>query len=117
MHLFFECPTTHTLLKKFADKYLPPNISDSEIKRFVFLGLDLRGKKDDIMQMVGIVFLYCIWTGKIRRRPISFPTLEENMFLIFDGIADSYKWVSDMATNSDDYWSRHWRGRTGGGRG
>ena len=77
----------------------------------------LTRKKDDIMQMVGIVFLYCIWTGKIRRRPISFPTLEENMFLIFDGIADSYKWVSDMATNSDDYWSRHWRGRTGGGRG
>ena len=116
-HLFFDCPTTYTLLKKFADKYLPPNISEAEIKRAVFLGLDLGGRKDDIMQMVGIVFLYCIWIGKIRRRPISFPTIEENMFLIFDGIADSYKWVSDMATNSDDYWSRNWRGRTGGGRG
>ena len=116
-HLYFDCPTTTAMLKKFAEKYLLPGLSDTDMKKTVILGLDGRGKKDDYLQIVFIIFLYCIWTGKVRKRPISFPTIEENMFHLFNGIAESYKWVYDEAVNRDDFWSRSWRGRTGGGRG
>ena len=116
-HLYFDCPTTMAMLKKFAEKYLPPGLSDTDKKKSVILGLDGEGEKDDYLQIVFIIFLYCIWQGKIRKRPISFPTIEENMFHLFNGIAESYKWVYDEAVNRDDFWSRSWRGRTGGGRG
>ena len=43
--------------------------------------------------------------------------VKENMFFLFDGIANSNSWVKKIVETKDDNWSRLWRGRTGGGRG
>ena len=116
-HIYFDCPTTSKLLAQFSDKYLDPNFSQAERVKAIFFGQTNLGDRDDILQITGIIFAYCIWAGKLRKKAISFFTIEENMFFLFDGIANSNSWVYKIVEIKDDNWSRLWRGRTGGGRG
>ena len=116
-HIYFDCPTTSKLLAQFSDKYLDPNFSQAERVKAIFFGQTNLGDRDDILQITGIIFAYCIWAGKLRKKAISFFTIEENMFFLFDGIANSNSWVKKIVETKDDNWSRLWRGRTGGGRG
>ena len=116
-HVYFNCPTTSKLLAQFSEKYLDPNFSQEERVKAVLLGLTNLGNKDELLQIIGIIFVYCIWAGKLRKKAISFYTIEDNMFFLFDGMANSNNWLKRIVETKDDNWSRYWRGRTGSGRG
>ena len=72
---------------------------------------------DQIMQIVGILLMYCIWEGKIRRRALSYFTVECNLFFYLDNIVENNKWLKTLVMTKDDTWCRYWRGRAGSRRG
>ena len=116
-HVYFECPTTSEVLEKFCTKYVDATYNETERRTLIFFGMDKDQKVDNIWQIVGLLLLYCIWEGKIRRRAISYLTIESNLFFFFDSIAENHKWVKTLAVNKNDNWCRNWRGRAEHGRG
>ena len=76
--------------------------TEAERRTLIFFGMDKDLRIDKIWQKVGLLLLYCIWEGKIRRRAISYPTIESNLFFFFDSIAENHKWVKTLAVNKND---------------
>ena len=72
--------------------------------------MDREGKIDTVTQITGLLLLYCIWEGKIRKKNLSFSTVEANMFFCFDSIMENNNWVKSLAISKNDVWCRNWRG-------
>ena len=110
-HVFFEYPTS-ALILTFRTKYLM-GIPEVELKPLIIAGIDNEGKIDSISQIESILLLFCIWEGKLRKRALSYYTVETNMFFYFNNITCNSSWVKALATIIDNVWCRHWRGRAG----
>ena len=116
-HVYFDCPITSSIFSSYCNKYLSQNLSIIDRRKNVFLGMDREGKIDTVTQITGLLLLYCIWEGKIRKKNLSFSTVEANMFFCFDSILENNKWVKSLAISKNDVWCRSWRGRADGRRG
>ena len=116
-HVYFDCPNTSSIFSSYCNKYLSQNLSIIDRRKNAFLGMDREGKIDTVTQITGLLLLYCIWEGKIRKKNLSFSTVEANMFFCFDSILENNKWVKSLASSKTDVWCRSWRGRADGRRG
>ena len=116
-HVFFECPTTAAIYANFCAKFINGNSTALQKRLLIFFGMDEEEKVDQIMQIVGILLMFCIWEGKTRRKSLSYFTVECNMFFYFDNIIDNNKWLKSVLMTKDDIWCRYWRGRADSRRG
>ena len=73
-HVFFEHPTS-ALILTFRTKCLM-GIPEVELKPLIIAGIDNEGKIDSISQIESILLLFCIWEGKLRKRALSYYTVE-----------------------------------------
>ena len=116
-HVFFKCPTTSAIFSNFCSKFFNDNCTEIQKRSRIFCGMEDDENIDQIMQIVGILLMYCIWEGKIRRKALSYFTVECNLFFYFDNIVDNNKWLKTLIMTKDDTWCRYWRGRAGSRRG
>ena len=116
-HVFFEGPTTAAIYANFCAKFMDGNSTALQKRLLIFFGMDEEEKVDQIMQIVGILLMFCIWEGKTRRKSLSYFTVECNMFFYFDNIIDNNKWLKSVLMTKDDIWCRYWRGRADSRRG
>ena len=116
-HVFFDCPTTSAIFSNFCSKFFNDNYTEIQKRSRIFCGMEDDENIDQIMQIVGILLMYCIWEGKIRRKALSYFTVECNLFFYFDNIVENNKWLKTLVMTKDDTWCRYWRGRAGSRRG
>ena len=67
-HIYFDCPISSAIFSAFCTKYTDPALSALERREYVFLGMNRDKTVDPVIQIVGLLLMYCIWEGKIRRK-------------------------------------------------
>jgi hypothetical protein len=83
LHLFFDCPVTRNWHDSFLSKYiiLPAEINRSQRLHLFFLGILPNSTKDNLFLAFSIIlFQFCIWEEKLRKKKPSFNTIE-NIYL------------------------------------
>jgi hypothetical protein len=79
IHLFLECPTTFDWHCSFLKKYLPDFmfLNVQERSELFFLGrLPNRAYDNKFLIMAVLIFQFCIWEEKLRKKIPSFTTLD-----------------------------------------
>jgi hypothetical protein len=79
LHLFFDCPTTSSWQDKFLEKFitLPANLTREQRLQLFFFGILPNGTKDNLFLAFAIIlFQFCIWEEKLRKKKPSFHTIE-----------------------------------------
>jgi hypothetical protein len=83
LHLFFDCPVTRNWHDSFLSKYviLPAEINRIQRLQLFFLGILPNSTKDNLFLAFSIIlFQFCIWEEKLRKKKPSFNTIE-NIYL------------------------------------
>jgi hypothetical protein len=83
LHLFFDCPVTSSWHKKFMEKYITrlDNLTRDQKLQLFFFGLLPNGTRDNHFLAVAVIlFQFCIWEEKLRKKKPSFHTIE-NLYL------------------------------------
>jgi hypothetical protein len=80
-HLFYSCPTTRSWQMRFIDsKFNGIQLTEEENRKFWFLGLLPNEVKPNLAVLCAVmIFQFCCWEEKLRKRRPSFLTLN-NMF-------------------------------------
>ncbi len=98
-HIFYECDTVRDWHNRFILKYLPENYfrDDRERREFFFLGKvqDIDGDNFFIHASV-LIFQYCIWESKLKKKIHSYHTLE----LLFREIIYNFLRTNALARKS-----------------
>jgi hypothetical protein len=98
-HIFYECDTVRDWHNRFTLKYLPENYfrDDRERREFFFLGRvhDTDGDNFFIYASV-LIFQYCIWESKLKKKIHSYNTLE----LLFREIIYNFLRTNSLARKS-----------------
>jgi len=98
-HIFYECDTVRGWHNRFILKYLPENYfrDDRERREFFFLGKvhDTDGENFFIHAAV-LIFQYCIWESKLKKKIHSYNTLE----LLFREIIYNFLRTNALARKS-----------------
>jgi hypothetical protein len=83
LHLFFDCPVTTSWHDKFLEKYIigPANLTRGQRLQLFFFGIIPNGTRDNhFLAIAVILFQFCIWEEKLRKKKPSFHTIE-NLYL------------------------------------
>jgi hypothetical protein len=96
-HLFYGCMTTREWHTKFLESHFPPDFIPSEEirKKFLVLGFHSDHKKNILLTMVPLLFQYCIWEARLKKKTPSFYTLNQE----FLEIAKKFIWTNNVAHN------------------
>jgi hypothetical protein len=90
IHLFLECPTTFDWHNSFLSKYLP-NIRLVDVREraelFFFGKLPNMIHSNSFLIMAVLVFQYCVWEEKLRKKKPSFMTIDNNYCEIIFSLA------------------------------
>jgi len=83
LHLFFDCPATRQWHDSFLAKYiiLPADVNRVQRLQLMFFGILPNTTKENLFLAFSIIlFQFCIWEEKLRKKKPSFHTLE-NIYL------------------------------------
>jgi hypothetical protein len=96
-HLFYGCMTTREWQSKFLECHFPPDFIASEEarKRFLLLGFHTDYKKNILLTLSPLLFQYCIWEARLKKKIPSFHTLNQD----FIEIGKKFIWSNNVANN------------------
>jgi hypothetical protein len=96
-HLFYDCETTKSWHEKFLREHFPANLfnNDAEKKLFLVTGFNNRYPKNLFLTVSVLLFQYCIWEAKLKKKIPSFHTLNED----FLDICRKFIWSNNVAHN------------------
>jgi hypothetical protein len=87
VHLFFDCPITKKVLKKFNEKFLQLD-NDILLKDFIFTGRIPNMNKPSLFLMtVASYVCYFIWQCKLQKKTPSVEGLYNNLFFGVENVA------------------------------
>jgi hypothetical protein len=99
IHIFFKCPTVRNWQNNFLTRYFNDlQLTENDSKKFWFLGLLPRDANPNLAILTSIIlFQYCCWEEKLRKRRPSVTTI----FYLFDdthnNIFDNSSLLRDLA--------------------
>jgi hypothetical protein len=80
-HLFFDCPTTNSLMRKFEGEFLANFLHNNNDKvRFWFTGTPPAGIFNLFLHHCALTFHFIIWEFKVKKKIPSFYTFKLNYF-------------------------------------
>ncbi len=96
-HLFYDCDTTRSWHEKFLREHLPVNFfnNDVEKKMFFVTGFNNRYPRNMFLTTPVLLFQYCIWEAKLKKKIPSFHTLNEE----FLDLCRKFIWSNSVAHN------------------
>jgi hypothetical protein len=72
-HVFFDCVIVNSIIKRFCEKYLAPEVN----RQNYFTGQFFNEEKDNrILTLILDCLRYCIWETRLQKRILSYSTVE-----------------------------------------
>jgi hypothetical protein len=96
-HLFYDCDTTRIWHANFLREHTPENFFNNgeEKKLYLITGFCNRYPKNLFLTMSALLFQYCIWEAKLKKKIPSFHTLNED----FLDMMRNFIWTNSVAHN------------------
>jgi hypothetical protein len=100
IHLFFTCETSANWHIQFLSKYFPHLVTMNRVQRagFFFLGKIPAMDKDNLFIICAVLlFQFCIWEEKLRKKEPSFRTIENIYLELLSSLVEQSNAVRECA--------------------
>jgi hypothetical protein len=96
-HLFYDCITTRNWQENFLREHLPENFFNNDVEKRLFFitGYNNRYPMNLLLTTAVLLFQYCIWEAKLKKKIPSFHTLNEE----FLDLCRKFIWSNSVAHN------------------
>jgi hypothetical protein len=96
-HLFYDCETTGFWHAKFFREHTPENffVNDEEKRLYMITGFCNRYPRNLFPTVTALLFQYCIWEARLKKKIPSFHTLNEDFLYMMK----NFIWSNSVAYN------------------
>ncbi len=114
-HLFFSCPVTQDVVKKFFQKYIVKELT----AELYFTGSGIIGnEKENVPFSLALdIFRYIIWQCKLNKRTPTLSLVSEEVNYIINVVRTSNKEISELYEHCTIFTRRNEQAVHGGDRG